>query len=67
MPKSGNSKKIHLRIGQRNLWNFPAQSSYKGWIKSYSQNIINYLNPKFRAKDSGILNKMAGTSPTRVP
>jgi hypothetical protein len=34
MPKSSNSEKIHLRVGQRNLRKFPTKSSHKGWIKN---------------------------------
>jgi hypothetical protein len=32
--KSDSSEKIHLRLGQRNLWNIPSESPHKGSIKN---------------------------------
>jgi hypothetical protein len=30
MFEAANSTEVHLRIGQRNLWNVPSESSQKG-------------------------------------
>jgi hypothetical protein len=37
------STKIHLRIEQRNLWNFPAKSSQRGWAKYHTKKILTQM------------------------